>query len=371
MRTFPQPSAITLLATIVSTCLLLFLFQKIIWLVVPLLLALMLYYCLRPVVAALVIRGVRHKTAAQFVWLLLQLITVAIVFEIVLLVPAKAGTWQSDFGRYLVGGQNLLKKTAETLEQMVPIFKSMKLDAQVDLLAQQFTDRFSGRNLLPIILQLLKLLPCLLLIPYITYFMLNDSTRLKKYIIKSVPNAFFEKSLLLFSRLDASLLNYFQGLILLKLLDTACLAGGLEILGIANAIWLGLASAVLAWIPYLGSVIACIVVVIVAAADFPDKYWVAYACLVLFLSVRTLDDFIFVPLTIGRKLHVHPVLSILMLFLGAMVAGATGLVLALPLFGVVAVICETASQVVTDRRLRARYSAARQLAPSQGYDGHC
>jgi len=80
MRTFPQPSAVTLLATIVSTCLLLFLFQKIIWLVVPLLLALMLYYCLRPVVAALVIRGVRHKTAAQFVWLLLQLITVAIFF---------------------------------------------------------------------------------------------------------------------------------------------------------------------------------------------------------------------------------------------------------------------------------------------------
>ena len=366
MRTFPQPGAITLLATILSTCLLLFLFQKIIWLIVPLLLALMLYYCLRPVVAALVIRGVRHKTAAQFVWLLLQLITIAIFFEMVLLVPAKTGTWQSDFGRYLAGGQNLLKKTAETLEQMVPIFKSMKLDEQVDLLAQQFTDRFNGRNLLPFALQLLKFLPSLLLIPYLTYFMLNDSTRLKKYIIKSVPNAFFEKSLLLFSRLDASLLNYFQGLILLTLLDTACLAGGLEMLGITNAIWLGLASAVLAWIPYLGSVIACIGVVIVAATDFPDKYWVAYACLVLFLCVRTLDDFIFVPLTIGRKLHIHPVLSILMLFLGAMVAGAAGLILALPLFGVVAVICETASQVVTDRRLKTRYRATRQLVSSQG-----
>jgi predicted PurR-regulated permease PerM len=366
MRTFPQPSAVTLLVTITSTCLLLFLFQKIIWLVVPLLLALMLYYCLRPVVADLVIRGVRHKTAAQFVWLSLQLITVAIFFEMVLLVPAKTGTWQSDFARYVAGGQNLLKKTTGSLEQMVPIFKSIKLGEQVDVLAQQFTDRFSGRNLLPIALQLLKLLPFLLLIPYITYFMLNDSARLKKYIIKSVPNAFFEKSLLLFSRLDASLLSYFQGLILLTLLDTACLAGGLEILGINNAIWIGLASAVLAWIPYLGSVIACIVVVIVAATDFPDKYWVAYACLVLFLSVRTLDDFIFVPLTIGRKLHVHPVLSILMLFLGAMVAGATGLILALPLFGVVAVICETASQVVADRRLKARYRAARQLVSSQG-----
>ena len=50
--------------------------------------------------------------------------------------------------------------------------------------------------------------------------------------------------------------------------------------------------------------------------------------------------FLFLPLTIGRKLHVHPVLSLLVLYLGASVAGATGLVLALPVFGVVAVIVD-------------------------------
>jgi predicted PurR-regulated permease PerM len=57
-------------------------------------------------------------------------------------------------------------------------------------------------------------------------------------------------------------------------------------------------------------------------------------------------------------------LSVLMIFLGATVAGATGLILALPLFGVIAAIGETISQVVTDRRLRARYRAARQLVIS-------
>jgi len=193
--------------------------------------------------------------------------------------------------------------------------------------------------------------------------MLNESTRLKKYIIKSVPNAFFEKALLLFSRLDVCLQNYFQGLLLLTLLDAVCLAFGLGILGITNAIWLGLAAAVLAWIPYVGSVIGCILVVLITATDYPENAWTPYSCLLLFLGVRLLDDFIFLPLTIGRKLHVHPLLSVLMLFLGATVAGATGLILALPLFGVVAVIGETVSQVVTDRKLRARYKTARQLVP--------
>jgi predicted PurR-regulated permease PerM len=127
---------------------------------------------------------------------------------------------------------------------------------------------------------------------------------------------------------------------------------------------LGLAAAVLAWIPYVGSVIGCFMVVLVAATDFPDQASTAYACLLLFVGVRILDDFVFMPLTIGRKLQVHPLLSVLMLFLGVTVAGTTGLVFALPLFGVVAVIGETVSQVVTDPRLRARYRTARQLAAS-------
>jgi len=176
-----------------------------------------------------------------------------------------------------------------------------------------------------------------------------------------VPNAFFEKALLLISRLDASLQNYFQGLLLLTLLDAVCLSLGLAALGVGNCILLGLGAAVLAWIPYVGSAIGCVVVVFVAATDYPEKSWIAYACLFLFLAIRVLDDVLFVPLTIGRKLHLHPTLSVLMLFLGATVAGPTGLVLALPMFGVVAVIGETVSEILTDNRLIARYRAARRL----------
>ena len=364
MKPLPQPGAITLLVVILITCALLFLLQKMTWFVVPVLLALMFYYCVRPVMRALVDRGMRHKTAAKLVWLLLQLVTVTIVLAGGLLMAAKAGTWQNELGRYVAGGQALLLKTAGALERAVPIFQSMDLTAQIDQNVQQFTNRFAEKKLLPIFLQSLRWLPSLLLVPYFIYFMLNDSDRLKKYIIKSVPNAFFEKALLLFSRLDTSLQNYFQGLLLLTLMDTTCLGLGLAVLGIHNAIWLGLAAAVLAWIPYVGSVIGCVLVVLIAATDFPEKTWTPYLCLALFLGVRALDDFVFLPLTIGRKLRVHPLLSVLMLFLGATVAGATGLVLALPLFGVIAVIGETVSQVVTDRKLRARYRAARQLVLS-------
>jgi predicted PurR-regulated permease PerM len=361
MRPFPQPGAATLVVVVFVTCLLLFLFQKIIWLLMPALVALMLYYCFRPAVKFLVFRGISHNTAVRLVWFLLQLASALIVLKAIFFMLARAGTWQSNLDTYIMAAQTLINKTTASLEIMIPVLKSIGFSSQINLQVNQLTAHPSGKNLLPVTLLALKCLPCVLLVPYITYFMLNDSVRLKKFIIKSVPNAFFEKSLLLFSRLDVSLQNYFQGLLLLTLLDTICLAAGLKVLGIPNALWLGLASAVLAWIPYIGSVIACILVVLVATVDFPETVRVAYACFILFLIVRVLDDFIFLPLTIGRKLHVHPVLSLLMLFLGATVAGATGLLLALPVFGVVAVIGETIAQIVTDQRLMARYRLTRQL----------
>jgi predicted PurR-regulated permease PerM len=158
-----------------------------------------------------------------------------------------------------------------------------------------------------------------------------------------------------------SLQSYLIGMVKLTFLDTACLGLGLWLLGISYPILLGLIAAVLAWLPYVGSVVGCVLVVMVAATDFPNEPVIIYGCMVLFICVRLLDDFVFLPLTVGRSLRVHPVLSVLMLFLGAAVAGPAGLLLVLPVLGVVAVITETLRQILTDERLRKRYRHARQL----------
>jgi predicted PurR-regulated permease PerM len=355
---FSQPGAATLLISIILTCVLLFLFQKIIWLVAPAMLALMIYYCVRPLVENLASRGVRHETAATFVWFLLQLIAIAAVASVALILT-DVRRWQQVSQRYFHGAQALLHNSINSLEVTVPALKNAGLSAQVDGQIHEFVGHFSEKYLLAIALQLMKWLPSLLLIPYFIYFLLKDASRLKKYIIRSIPNSFFEEALLLVHRLDASLQNYFHGLLLLTLLDTLCLALGLAGLGMTKPLTLGAVTAVLAWIPYVGSTIGCAVVVAIAAADFPDKTWMAYACLALFLSVRLLDDFVFLPATIGRKLNVHPLLSVLMLFLGANVAGAIGLILALPLLGIVTVTDDAISQVILGRIRKARRRAAK------------
>ena len=361
MKGFIGPGAVTMLVSIVVTCLELYLFQKILWLVVPGLLALTIYYCLRPLSEWLKLRGLRHESAAAVLAGALVVATTAVVGLTAVPLLAKATVLQGKIEQYLAGGQNLVRESIQSVETVFPALKQFSLAHQVDTQMRDISQHFAPKYMGTIVLQTLKCLPALFLVPYLTYFLLQDSRRLKRYLIRSVPNAFFEKALLLFARLDESLRSYFQGLVLLTLLDTLSLGAGLQALGVSPAFFLALTAALLSWMPYLGSVAGCIIVVLVASTDFPSHPSIAYGCLALFLAVRMLDDFVFLPLTIGRKMHIHPLLSVLMFFLGATVAGATGLVLALPVFGVVTVVGETAAQVLADRRLRARYQLARRL----------
>jgi predicted PurR-regulated permease PerM len=346
---------------ILITCLSLYLFEWVIWLVVPGLLALVGYYCLQPLVQALVRAGLKHRTAGKVVTGLLFLVTMLGVVLLFYVAATRAASWQAVTAHYVQGGLDFLGKTEGALAEKLPLLKKSALLAStpknLDAASEQFVDKYMAK----LLLQMLHWLPALLLVPYLTYFILQDGNRLKKQVIRSVPNAFFEKTMLLIDRVDRSLQSYLIGLMKLTFLDTACLGLGLWLLGISHPLLLGLMAAVLAWLPYIGSVMGGVLVTIVAATDYPKEPATIYGCVVLFVCVRLLDDFVFLPMTVGRSLRFHPVLSVLMLFLGAAVAGPAGLLLVLPVLGVVAVVVETLRQILTDERLRMRYRQARQL----------
>ena len=180
-----------------------------------------------------------------------------------------------------------------------------------------------------------------------------------------MPNAFFERTLYLMHEMDKTARAYFQGLISLTILDTIALAIGLWVIGLSAPLLLGMVCAVLAWVPYVGSILGCLLVVLVAATDFPLDPWMAYGAIIVFVLVRLLDDFVFMPLTIGRSLRMHPLLTVLMIFVGGAVAGVAGLMLVLPLLGVAMVVGETIGMIVTDPRLQARWAHARRLRAEQ------
>ena len=136
---------------------------------------------------------------------------------------------------------------------------------------------------------------------------------------------------------------------------------GFWVLGFPAPVFLGILTGILGQIPYVGPLMGCLIALLVSGTDFPGNVSMAYNVLVLFALIRLLDDFILIPSVVGKSLNLHPLLSILMLFAGGVISGISGLMLALPMLGVVMLLGETLEIIFTDKRLLARHAFAVKL----------
>jgi predicted PurR-regulated permease PerM len=346
-------------AIVAATCVLLVVLQQMLWLVLPAIVGGVMYYMLLEPMRRLVRAGFSRNLSAMLVcsvFFSLVALTLAGLFA-----WAGPGEWQATIGRYANGGFAFARSTAAELESRFPILAAMHLRAAVNRSIRVLTSGFAQQYLGTVLLAMASWLPSLLLAPFLTFFFLRDGVRFKKFLARAVPNAYFERSLCLFHDVDQTARRYFDGLIRLTVLDTAVLAFGLWTIGLSTPVLLGLISALLAWVPYVGSIAGCTLVVVVASTDAPGQPVIAYSAIAVFVLARLLDDFVFMPLTLGRSLRVHPLVTVLMIFAGGALAGVVGLMLVLPLLGVVMLVGETLARLLTNPRLRARHRNARAL----------
>jgi predicted PurR-regulated permease PerM len=351
---------------IVTTLLLLVLFQTVLWLVVPILLAIVSYYLLSPLVNMAMSHGLTRPRSVLIVTAMLCVFLVALGGIVYSNIPRSTVGWrnqvQAKVSEYTTSGSNLVLKARTTLMSFSPFphAPTTTPESEPDAFRQNvlaFVDRWSGDAAL----ELLHWIPSLLLVPVITYFFLLDGPRFKRFLVQAIPNAYFEKGLYLLYRVEDQIRRYFQGVLALTVIDATCLGVGMWLLGLPGPFFLAGIAAVLAWLPYLGSITGCLLVVLVAAHHAPSSSSLPYEAVALFLGVRLLDDFVFMPLTIGRSLRMHPLVAILMILLGGAVAGFAGLLLVMPVLGVVMVAGQIIGELASDPRIGARHHHARQL----------
>jgi predicted PurR-regulated permease PerM len=364
---------------ILVTCLLLVLCQTILWLVVPILLAIVSYYVLSPLVNMAMARGLTRPRAVLIVTAMLCVVLVALGALALTKIPVASQNWRdsmtAEINDYANSGITLLLNARNTLSKYSPFQHPAPARptsvgivgvngetaplSDNDAFRQSISDMID-RSSGDMLLELAHWIPSLLLVPVLAYFFLLDGPRFKRFLVQAIPNAYFEKGLYLFYRVEDQIRRYFQGVLTLTLIDGVCLGVGLWFLGIPEPFFLATVAAVLAWLPYVGSVVGCLLVVLVAAHQTHHPS-LPYESIALFIGVRLLDDFVFMPLTIGRSLRMHPLVAILMILLGGAVAGFAGLLLVLPVLGVVMVAGQILGELASDPRIRARHLHAKQL----------
>lgn len=125
---------------------------------------------------------------------------------------------------------------------------------------------------------------------------------------------------------------WMQGQFVLALLITVLTYMGLSVLGVESALFLAVFAGVMELIPLFGIIIALIPAVSIAVL----QGGVALGLLVLglYIIIQQFEGNIFYPLVVKKIVGIPPIITILMLVIGAKLAGFLGILLSVPLTAV-------------------------------------
>jgi predicted PurR-regulated permease PerM len=184
--------------------------------------------------------------------------------------------------------------------------------------------------------------------PLIFLFLLWDTGDIKRGLLRAVPNRLFEPALAVLADVDEAVGNYVRGIFL------ECCALGLTVImfftivgvplrwAIAIGIFVGATNV----IPYMGFAAAMVsglgyallaenihpLLPVVTADTFP--IWVVVAVLLAELLKNVAYD----PILLGRAVKLHPLVVVIAVAGGAILAGPTGMLLAIPTITVAKVL---------------------------------
>jgi predicted PurR-regulated permease PerM len=133
--------------------------------------------------------------------------------------------------------------------------------------------------------------------------------------------------------------QYLFGMFLIVLIVGLLNSFGLWIIGIDNPFLFGFLAAVLAIIPYVGTLLGAAIPILYAFISY-DSIWLPATIAVFFWAVQFFESNYLTPKIVGGNLEINAFTSILSIIIGASVWGIAGMILFLPFAAIFKVICD-------------------------------
>lgn len=177
---------------------------------------------------------------------------------------------------------------------------------------------------------LFGLLGYLVITPVVSYYLLRDWGNLLHRLESGIPPHRRPGVMAFLAEYDRRLGGWVRGQLMEATLVGVLTGGGLALLGVPNALLLGVISGLFNVIPYIGLVISVVPAALVALT-MPDPISGAWRVALVYGVVQFLDSSVTGPRIVGDAAGIHPLWIMLALAIGGALLGFFGLVLAVPL----------------------------------------
>ena len=317
------------LLSLISIFIILYLGQNII---VPILMSLLFAILLRPIAHFLKSKWrFPHVLAVMCTVVLFMLMVIGILFFISWQISAIANDWDAI--------QTNLSIHFDTIQKFISSnfnLNNVEQKVLIDNASKNVLE--SGKNIIGTsLVSVSDVILNLTLIPIYIFLFLLYRTLFITFLSKLFQPEYHEKLQDILYQIKVSVQSYIVGLLIEMVIVSTLTSVGFMIIGLKYAIVLGLITGLLNLIPYIGILFAGILSIIATLTASPDITLII-GVLIIVIVVQLIDNNLIVPMIVGSKVQINAFVSIVGIIVGGVIAGFSGMFLAIPIIAILKVI---------------------------------
>ena len=180
---------------------------------------------------------------------------------------------------------------------------------------------------------------------FLTFFSLNDDGIFMKTARKFIPSKLRPNFSNIVDATGKQVGRYFGG-VLIEMCIVGLINGvACSLLGVPDAVLIGVLSGLLNVIPYLGPLISvCLNVLISCTSMIPmspagiDVLYNIIKVVSIFLSAQLIDNFVLQPVIYGKSVKAHPIEIFIVIMAASQIGGVLGMIFAVPVYTLLRIV---------------------------------
>jgi predicted PurR-regulated permease PerM len=175
----------------------------------------------------------------------------------------------------------------------------------------------------------------LVLVPFVLFYMLKDSHRFAPSVAVLFPQSKREHVKNILKEMDKTISTYIQGQMLVSIIVGVLLYIGYLIIGLNYSLVLAMFGMFTNVIPFLGPYIAVIPAFLVAL--FQDPIMALYVAIIMLIA-QQIEGNIISPNIMGKTLNIHPLTIIVLILTAGNFIGIIGIIFVIPAYSIAKVL---------------------------------
>lgn len=305
----------------------------------PIIIAAVLYYLINPLIDWLEHRWQLNRVLS--ITLIFIVIVALLAWGVATIIPIIQSQTTSLIKQWPSYWANIQKQTMSWFND--PSFKS--LQKQLDDINTDMLSNVSGKvnkmltstvtHIGIAVGVVTNIVIAIVTMPFILFFMLKDGHRLKGYLVKFFPVRIRETTSQVLEEINGQVSQYIRGQLTVAFWVAVMFTVGYWIVGMKYGLTLGIMAGLLNLIPYLGSFLALVPSVVIAAFISPI---LLIKVLLVFAVEQTLEGRVVSPLVLGSKMSMYPVTTIIVLLASGKLFGLVGVIVGIPVYAIIKIL---------------------------------